>query len=95
MKHALLLLTLLASTAHAEIVAYTPSKSGGMVEFSDVRCAGRGLQAYAVNAHAEVTDVGCWFRQEPSITVVWSISGHTKIYNPAAIYPAHEGKSVL
>lgn len=90
MKPALLALTLAASTAHAAIIGYTPSKSGGLIEFSDVQCAVRGLQVYAVNAKAEVTDVGCWSRQEPDIVVVWSNSGRKMVYSAKMIYPTHE-----
>ena len=83
MKALIMAAALMAASAHAETVAWTPNQDGGLIKFTDTPCASSGYAATIVAADGRILQSGCWKTDIPTFDVLWSDTGDTLYYNAA------------
>ena len=94
MKLAALLL-FAAAQAHAEILMTEPNQDGGLIQFANTPCPGKGLEAYVVTGDGEAIEEGCWSWSGKNISILWDSTGDTYYYDPADMTLTKAGKQFI
>ena len=70
MKKLILGLCLLAGIVHADTVATSTNKAGGLLVLTDISCKEGGFYAYA-SANGASTLFGCWWSDQTMVHILW------------------------
>ena len=95
MKALIMVAALVAASAHAETVAWTPSQDGDLIKFTDEPCEEGGYVAALVDVSGAVQGYGCWKADKPTLDVLWDDTGDTFYYNLTNVILTAAGRRLL
>lgn len=98
------LLSIGATTAHAEFLMYANNEAGGLIQFSDMSCSKitgfpklkrmDGLSAAITDAQGNAVMLGCYKYVEPNLQVTWA-NGQMRFYRADGVTITAAGKRLF